>query len=224
MNKIIIKDLIPWSSDRKMGPANINLFSKEVILLFGSVGSGKSDLLQCFIGVKIPTNGSIKLNGIELVGSKPHEISNLGVSYMPQEQALFNDLTVNENLLLSWELSLQKNEKNWNNKKNELIKIAPLVEPLLEKKAGVLSGGQQRIIGILRVWIANPILAIFDEPANGLDSENKKWFKKIISYLKNNGSIIIIAEQTDHQLYFNPDQSILLCSGRSPVIRDCRIE
>ena len=213
-NIIKIERLKPWPLDNRLCDVSLQLDPGTCLMILGSVGTGKSAFLNSFVGRNSRATGSIYFKNINLIEKKPYDIAQLGITYVPQNRGLFFDLTVEENFRLSWEITKSRSSKNWKLLRMELLDIAPQIKDIMKKKSGILSGGQQRLVSILRAWISKPMVAIIDEPSGGLDVSNKIFVKNLIASLTSSGAIVIIAEQTNNRLKITPDIIIGINPGK----------
>src|SRR5262249_19170940 len=127
-------------------------------------GMGKTTLLKVIMGHVRPRSGQIRLEGIELAGRRPYEISNLGLAYVPQGREVFRDFTVEENLLLG----LLGKRGVPARIPSRLYEYLPILAERRRQKAGTMSGGEQQQLAIARAIIAWPRLLLLDEPTEGL--------------------------------------------------------
>ncbi len=135
----------------------------EIFVLLGKNGMGKSTLLKTIMGFLPILAGRVKLFGEDITGAPPHRIARRAIAYTPQEQALFQDLSVEENLRLALtEDALMK---------PGLERIAayfPFVPQRLKQRAGTLSGGEQKMLLVARALMSRPKLMLIDEITEGL--------------------------------------------------------
>jgi branched-chain amino acid transport system ATP-binding protein len=135
----------------------------EIFVLLGKNGMGKSTLLKTIMGFLPKLGGSVKLFGEEITSQAPHHIARKAIAYTPQEQALFQDLTVEENL----RLALRDDELL----KPGLERIGgyfPFIPQRLKQRAGTLSGGEQKMLLVARALMSRPRLMLVDEISEGL--------------------------------------------------------
>jgi ABC-type branched-subunit amino acid transport system ATPase component len=133
-----------------------------VLAVVGKNGMGKSTLCKAITGI-VPAQGSITFNGQELLGLEPHNITHLGVAYVPQGRRVWRSLTVDETLRLAAKTALQG---AWT-----LARVYEAFPRLFERKSnggGQLSGGEQQMLAIGRALLFNPKLLVMDEPTEGL--------------------------------------------------------
>ncbi len=135
----------------------------EIFALLGKNGMGKSTLLKTVMGYLPVLAGKVKCFGEDITGAQPHRIARKSIAYTPQEQTLFQDLTVEENL----RLALTRDELM----KPGLERIGayfPFVPQRLKQRAGTLSGGEQKMLLVARALMSQPKLMLVDEITEGL--------------------------------------------------------
>jgi urea transport system ATP-binding protein len=135
----------------------------EICTVLGKNGMGKSTLLKMIMGLLPVRGGGIRLFGDNITGLSPHRVARKAVAYTPQEQALFQDLTVEQNLRLGL-----RSDKGF---ACGLARIAELFPFLIERRrqrAGTLSGGEQKMLLVARALLTRPRLMLIDEITEGL--------------------------------------------------------
>ena len=135
----------------------------EIFALLGKNGMGKSTLLKTVMGFLPVLGGTVKCFGEDITGVQPYRIARKSIAYTPQEQTLFQDLTVEENL----RLALTSDELM----KPGLERIGaffPFVPQRLKQRAGTLSGGEQKMLLVARALMTKPKLMLVDEISEGL--------------------------------------------------------
>ena len=135
----------------------------EIVALLGKNGMGKSTLLKTVMGFLPAREGRVVLHGRDVTGEPPHRIARQAIAYTPQEQAIFQDLSVGDNLRLG------QAEASWF--EEELARVAqvfPFLKERLGQRAGTLSGGEQKMLLIARALMARPKLMLVDEITEGL--------------------------------------------------------
>ena len=135
----------------------------EIVALLGKNGMGKSTLLKTVMGFLPAREGKVTLHGHDVTRDPPHRIARQAIAYTPQEQAIFQDLSVGDTLRLG------QSEASWF--EEELARVAqvfPFLKERLGQRAGTLSGGEQRMLLIARALMARPKLMLVDEITEGL--------------------------------------------------------
>lgn len=168
VNKIEIKNLYKSFGKKKvLDGVDLEIKKGESLVVIGGSGTGKSVLIKCIQGLLIPDNGSIKIDGVETVGTSSDINKKMGMLF--QGAALFDSLSVWENVAFS----LLENEKmSRKNAKLEAIRVlrqVGLAPDVADLSPAELSGGMQKRVGLARAIINKPEIIFFDEPTTGLD-------------------------------------------------------
>jgi len=160
----------------------------EVVSLLGRNGAGKSTTLKSIVGLVEVTGGRISFDCREITRRPTHEISRLGVGYVPEERRIFSDLTVAENLVVG-----QKGEGAWGTPR--VYEFFPKLRELAGRRAGSLSGGEQQMLTVARTLMGNPRVLLLDEPSEGLAPVIVRALGDQIAALKREGLTILLSEQ-----------------------------
>jgi branched-chain amino acid transport system ATP-binding protein len=164
-----------------------------VTAIVGRNGAGKSTLLQTIMGFNKSTSGSVSFEGTELTNKSTYARTRLGIGYVPQDRPVFSDLSVRENLLIGASRLPKKDRTNL----TPVLDIFPKLADRLDQKAGTMSGGERKMVGIARALIGKPNLLIMDEPTEGVwHGVVDEIQQRLIEYAKNN-SILIVEQNLD---------------------------
>lgn len=144
---------------------SLRIEAGEIYSLIGKNGMGKSTLLKLIMGLLPARGGKISIDGEDVTGSRPDEVVARSVSYVPQDQALFQDLTVEENLRLG---SLRIDRNFFQQRKRAVCQIFPFLSERLGQRAGTLSGGEQKMLLLARALLPRPKLLLIDEVSEGV--------------------------------------------------------
>ena len=171
---------------------DINMSAKSglVTCVMGKNGMGKTTLLETIMGHHIPSKGSIKYKGKNIEKLLPFERAKLGLAYVPQGREIFSRLTVKENLLTALCM-----EKEKNNIDSEVLALFPILNEMLDRFGGDLSGGQQQQLAIARALLMKPKILILDEPTEGIQPSIIKIIKEVILFIKKKKTTIVLVEQ-----------------------------
>lgn len=163
----------------------------ETVAILGRNGSGRTTVLKTIMGIITPNSGKIFFHGRDITGYYPFQVAKTGISFVPEERRVFTTLTVNDNL----EVAEKAGRKGYWTRERVLETFHMLV-PLLKRKGGHLSGGEQQMLAIARGLIQNPELLILDEPTEGLAPGIVKDAFSVIRTIKEKGeSSILLVEQ-----------------------------
>ena len=160
----------------------------EVVSLLGRNGAGKSTTLKAIMGLVRVTGGEVRLAGAPLTGLLPHEISQRGIGWVPEDRRIFADLTVRENLLVG-----ERARSRWT--VDRLFALFPALQSLAGRRGGSLSGGEQQMLTIARTLAGDPKLLLLDEPSEGLAPVIVRRLGEAIAALKREGLTIVLSEQ-----------------------------
>lgn len=186
----------------------------EIVSVIGPNGSGKTTLLNSIFGLADIFSGSIIFDGRKLNNMPPHEISKVGIAYLPQMNNIFADLSVKENLLMAgYSLNSKKELKD---AMEEVLSVFPALEPFLSRKAGTLSGGERQMLAIAMTLMRKPRLIMLDEPLSGLAPVIcQKILEKILDLRDKLGVGIILVEQNAKKALSVSDRTYLVVSGKN---------
>ncbi|MBJ7394127.1 MAG: ABC transporter ATP-binding protein [Candidatus Nanopelagicales bacterium] len=164
-----------------------------VTAIVGRNGAGKSTLLQTIMGFIKPTSGSISHEGVDITNSSTYSRTRLGIGYVPQDRPVFSDLTVRENLIIGASRLPRDQRSNL----APVLEIFPKLADRLDQKAGTMSGGERKMVGIARALIGQPKLLVMDEPTEGVWHGVVDEIKdRLIIYGKTN-AILIVEQNLD---------------------------
>ena len=181
---INVKNLsVSFGNNIILNNINFYLSKKESLVIIGKSGSGKSVLLKCLMGLLKPNVGSIEINGVNILNTnridKENALKNIGVTF--QNGALFDSLTVWENITFKKTRFLGFNKNSAKKKALSIIQNLELDENILELYPSELSGGMQKRVAIARAICDQPQVLFFDEPTSGLDPITGKVINDLIN-------------------------------------------
>jgi branched-chain amino acid transport system ATP-binding protein len=163
----------------------------EIFALLGKNGMGKSTLLKTVLGFLPAKRGRIKLFGEDVTALSTHLIARKAIAYTPQEQTLFQDLTVEDNLRLGL-----RDDRGFAEGLARVSEYFPIVGKRLNQKAGTLSGGEQKMLIVSRALLGSPRLVMIDEISEGLQpSMIQRLTEILLTERKRTGTAIFIVEQ-----------------------------
>jgi len=135
------------------------------VALIGPNGAGKSTLLKVIAGLLKPWRGKVWLDGKDITSLPPYEINRLGIGYFLQGGKVFPSLSVRENLEVG-SLGLSQEEKE--KRVEEVLKIFDNLKGLLDRRVGLISGGERQALALAMILIKKPQVLLLDEPSAGL--------------------------------------------------------
>ena len=171
---------------------SIEVRGGELVSILGRNGAGKTTLLRSITGVNSPRTGSIRFGDTDITRLKSHKRAHLGISYVPQGRQIIPDVTVAENIKVALLGINSKADKV----PDVVFDYFPALAGLVDRKGGVLSGGQQQQLAIARALVQEPKLLLLDEPTEGLQPSVVEEIQQIISRIHaENGCSILLVEQ-----------------------------
>jgi urea transport system ATP-binding protein len=163
---------------------NVSLEAKagEVTVILGRNGVGKTTLLKALMGVVAVKSGEVRFDGTDVTRLTPYERVRRGMGYVPQGREIFGRLTVEENLRMGLAYCPARTPIP-----QELFELFPVLEQMLGRRGGDLSGGQQQQLAIARALAAGPKLVLLDEPTEGIQPSSIKDIGRVIRGLAGRG-------------------------------------
>ncbi|MBW1981776.1 MAG: ABC transporter ATP-binding protein [Deltaproteobacteria bacterium] len=192
---------------------DLSVAQGEISIVIGPNGSGKSTLLKSIAGVLKPQKGAVWLDEEEITGINLDEIIKRGICYIPQDRAVFPQMTVTENLELGcW--VFKRDRKRVRDRIEWALERFPVLKDRRKLQVGSLSGGLQRILDIAKSLLANPMLLLVDEPAVGLAPIVAQSIYSELAALKEEGRTILLVDQDVRSAMEIADMVTVLDLGR----------
>jgi branched-chain amino acid transport system ATP-binding protein len=189
----------------------------QIVCLIGPNGAGKTTTLRAISGLLPVLDGTILLDGDNLVGMAPHNIAKKGVIPVPEGREIFPSLTVRENLEIGAYLENDPIRKQQNFHK--VLDLFPELKDRLKDMGGNLSGGQQQMLAIGRALMANPRILLMDEPSMGLAPMLVDRIFEAIDNISKDGTTILLVEQNANIALQYADYAYLIEHGEV-VLKD----
>jgi branched-chain amino acid transport system ATP-binding protein len=177
-----------YGPSRVLHGVSLTARAGEVVSLLGRNGAGKSTTLKAIVGLVEVTGGGVHLEGRDITRLATHQISRLGVGWVPEDRRIFSDLTVEENLRVG-----ERPGGAWHAAR--IYQLFPKLGELARRRAGSLSGGEQQMLTVARTLMGNPRLVLLDEPSEGLAPVVVRALGEQIAALKREGLTILLSEQ-----------------------------
>jgi branched-chain amino acid transport system ATP-binding protein len=177
----------------------------EVVALIGRNGAGKSTLLKSVMGL-VAATGTIEFDGRDIGPLPPHARARLGIGYVPEDRRIFADLTVRENLRVGAQgraLDLDR-----------LLALFPNLREMLDRRAAMMSGGEQQMLAVARTLAAAPRLVLLDEPSEGIAPIIVARLAEAVRAMKRQGVAVLLSEQNPRFVAAVADRALLLERGR----------
>ena len=164
----------------------------ECVCLLGRNGVGKSTTMRSIMGLTPPASGRVLWKGAPITGWRTDRVARAGIGFVPEDRRVFGELTVLENLDVA-RRAAGRRPGRWT--VDGVCTLFPRLVELLDRRAGLLSGGEQQMLTIARTLMGNPELLLLDEPSEGLAPLVVENLLEQVRRLKRQGLTILLAEQ-----------------------------
>lgn len=170
---------------------SLTVGSGQMVGLVGRNGAGKTTLMRSVMGHLKARQGRIVFDGQDLLGLPPHARAALGIGYMPEDRGLVPELTVEENILVPVWVSKTLVEAE---RLALVYRVLPELTEMRQRKALLLSGGQQKLVALARALAVGTRLLLLDEPFEGVAPVLSKRLGEVIAGLKGSQVSVLIAQ------------------------------
>ena len=160
----------------------------EIVGLLGRNGAGKSTTMRSIMGLTPSRQGMITFKTEPITREKPFLLVRRGIAYVPDDRRVFSDLSVDDNL----EITFKRND-DWN--KERVYDLFPVLGEIKSRRGGNLSGGEQQMLAVGRALMSSPELLLLDEPTEGLAPLIVRDLERQIVKLREAGISILLSEQ-----------------------------
>ena len=188
---------------------SLQVESGETVAILGRNGAGKSTVVKSIIGFQQPRIGRVLFSNVNITHLPSYRIARLGAGLVPQGQSIFPTLTVRENIMLA-SRGIQKGI--WN--LDRVLATFPNLGERLTHRGCDLSGGEQKLIAIVRALMTNPRMLMLDEPSEGLAPLIIEEIGLIIRSLRDQGVSVLLVEQTLNFAFEVADRIYVMSKGR----------
>jgi urea transport system ATP-binding protein len=216
---------------------NLKVAKGEIVCLMGRNGVGKTTLLNTVMGLLRPRGGKITFGDRDLTGVSAYQRARSGIGYVPQGRGIFPGLTVYENLLIGLEAcsakgtnagrSAAQRGRNEPAAVDRALTIFPALKPILARKGGNLSGGQQQQLAFARALIAEPVLLLLDEPTEGIQPSIIDQIGELLLRIKSSMKIavLLVEQYVDFAInvsdrYYFMETGAIVATGLIPELTD----
>jgi branched-chain amino acid transport system ATP-binding protein len=209
--------------------ASLTVRAGQSQCIIGPNGAGKSTLLKAIVGLLPLRQGEILFKGERIDGLRPDQVLRKGISFVPQERALFPKMTVRENLRMGG--YILTDQALLEQRTEEVLKQFPILRQRAGQHAGTLSGGEQQMLSMARTQIVKPDIVMLDEPSLGLAPRIVRQMFEIVDMLCESGMTVIFVEQNATMGLKHARWGAVLDLGRTlfdgpadEILRDPRIQ
>ena len=187
------------------------LYAGRVLALLGSNGSGKTTVARVSSGLLAPTAGKVRFDGEDVTGWRPFRYARLGIVHAPEGRSVFASLSVEENLLLTFQRT--RGRAGAGAALAQAYELFPRLGERRRQTAGTLSGGEQRMLSLARVLVEQPRLLIADELSLGLAPIIVDEVYRTLERIRDTGTTLLIVEQHVQHALSIADDAIVLVKG-----------
>ena len=183
----------------------------EIVTLMGRNGAGKTTTLRALMGLVAKRGGSVRFDGVELLGRPAHTRFHAGLAYVPEERRIVPGLTVRENLQLG--IIASPNRHAMALMVDEIAETFPRLKERLDQDGTSMSGGEQQMLAIARAMMARPKMILLDEPSEGIMPLLVDELFALFARLKAAGTTILLVEQNVERALKVSDRAYILDQG-----------
>ena len=184
----------------------------SVTALLGSNGSGKTTVVRVVSGLIKPTSGAVVFQGRDVSGRRAFRIARLGITHAPEGRSVFASLTVEENLMLTFREHFGR--KGAQDALDKAFTMFPRLGERRRQLAGLMSGGEQRMLSLARVLVASPKLLVTDELSLGLAPVVIDEVYRTLATIRDHGVALLIVEQHVRRALSLADDVVVMAKGQ----------
>jgi ABC-type branched-subunit amino acid transport system ATPase component len=188
---------------------SIRVAEGEIVTVIGPNGAGKSTLVKTIFGLLRPRRGQVEFRGEDIGGHKPHTITRLGLSYVPQLDNVFPTLTVAENLEMGSLDSTQTRAQI-----ERMYELFPRLGERQAQTAGTMSGGERQMLAMARALMPDPQVLLLDEPSAGLAPAFVEAIFEKVGDINRAGVTVVMVEQNARRALGMSNRGYVLDLGR----------
>src|ERR1700722_19547956 len=180
-----------YGASHVLHDVSLRIGEGEIVALAGRNGSGRSTLAKALMGLE-HAQGVANFRGGSMIGKRPHVLARMGVGYVPEQRDVFPTLSVRENL----QLGIKRGGSRFGSFTiNDAEQLFPVLQERAAVKAGMLSGGEQKMLALARTLMGDPSFVIVDEPTEGLAPQVVEQVSSCLKNLRDRGLAILLIEQ-----------------------------
>jgi branched-chain amino acid transport system ATP-binding protein len=200
-----------YGSFQALFGVSVDVKAGEAVGVIGPNGAGKTTLMRVISGLIRPANGSIAMEGADVLATPPHRIVGLGIAHVPENRRLFPRLSVEDNLKMGAYMPAAR--AKFDERLEFVFELFPRMKERRHQMAGTMSGGEQQMCAIGRALMSNPKLLLLDEPSAGLAPVVVQQVFELVKRIRSSGLTVLIVEQNVQQVLRIVDRAYLLEAG-----------
>ena len=213
-----------------LSDVNLSVQENTVHAIIGPNGAGKSTLLNCFVGKLIPDTGSVMFNGQSVLGLKPHQINQMGISRVFQTPEIFGDLTVLENMMIPifakrdgafrmHAIENTLNEKSVIEQAEHMLESLNMADARHDHSAS-MSRGDKRRLEMAMCLVQKPKLLLLDEPTAGMARADTNNTIDLLKEIKSKRDITMAIIEHDMHVVFSLAERITVLAQGTPLVEE----
>jgi branched-chain amino acid transport system ATP-binding protein len=185
---------------------SISVSPGEIVCLLGPNGAGKTTLLLGCVGQLPLRSGHVLVDGRPVSSKQPNKAAQLGIAFVPDNRGLFLQLSVAENLRLV---------HPWRSSMGDVAELFPALPPLMSRRVGLLSGGEQQMVALAKAVLFRPKVLLIDEMSHGLAPlVAEKLLKMVKELAQRHNTAVLLVEQTVEMALAVSDRALVMRQGR----------
>jgi ABC-type branched-subunit amino acid transport system ATPase component len=200
-----------YGSLQVLSGVDLTLGKEEYVAVVGPNGAGKSTVMKCIVGLADVMAGEVTFQGADVSDLSPEQCLQKGISYIPQTGNVFENLTVEENL----RIGAYTADGFPRDRVRSVFDRFPALEENQNRKAGLLSGGQQQMLAMGRGLMLDPDLLLLDEPSAGLAPDLVGEMFDRIDQINDDGTAVLMVEQNAREALRRCDRGYVLAGGEN---------
>ncbi|MDP3975946.1 MAG: ABC transporter ATP-binding protein [bacterium] len=203
---------VSYGQNKVVHEVNFHVKDGEIVILMGPNGAGKSTVLRALFGLVPHTHGEVELNGKRL-HPRPHKMVEGGVSFVPQGNTIFSNMSIEENLLMG--AFHEEEQLKVEERLEEVFQFFPMLARKRQQSAFAMSGGERQILALARALMTSPRLLMLDEPSIGLAPKIvQEVFDKIKEINQVFGTAVVVVEHNLKTLLQIAHRGYILVAGK----------
>jgi branched-chain amino acid transport system ATP-binding protein len=199
-----------YGSSHVLHGVDLQVGRGETVGLLGRNGMGKSTLIRTLLGHVTQRDGRFRFRGHDVTGARPHEMSRLGLAYVPEGRGIFPNLSTRENLVMAARRG-RDGRNDW--PLERVLETFPRLRERLASMGAQLSGGEQQMLSIGRALMTHPDLIMLDEATEGLAPQVVAEIWRVVEQIRADGIATLIVDRDYRKVLAHADRALVLQKG-----------